>query len=182
MSPRSPLQPLKLCWESEALRLATICQRSDSGAGEKLDRCAEGRETSWILNGLSAGLGSRELEAGSQNPEAMRRASGEGSLPGVSAVQRLKRGWGWGGVGIGWLAGGLALISPQNLRRARRDLGPGAALHWTFIRMLGQTTSDSGVWVQGPSCEYLAQRQHRVHLFDHLGGQVEASTLLCHIP
>lgn len=56
-----------------------------------------------------------------------------------------------------------------NIFRERRDLGPGAALHWTFICVLGQTTSDSGVWAQGPSCEGLAQRQHRVHLFDSLG-------------
>lgn len=79
----------------------------------------------------------------------------------------------------GWWA---CTLSVPNIYGERRDLGPGAALRWTFICMLGQTTSDSGVWVQGPSCEDLAQRQHRVHLFDHLGGEVEASALLCHIP
>lgn len=90
---------------------------------KKLDRCAGGRETSWIPNGLSAGPGSRELEAGSQNPEAMRRASGEGSLPGVSAVPGLKRG---GGGGIGWLAGGRALYqSPKSTKSAGTlDQGP----------------------------------------------------------
>lgn len=188
-----PLQPLKLGWESEALRLATICPRLDSRAGKSCIGVPEVERLLGSQTDCMQDLGSREL--GGRTPEAMHRAGSEGRCAelvvktgGGIALQECPQFWDsdhgrhGGGAGGGSAGRGQAFIlSVPNIYREHRDLAPGAALHWTFICVLGQTTSDSGFWVQGPSYEDLAQRRHRVHVFDHLGERWrEAPTLLCH--
>lgn len=78
---------------------------------------------------------------------------------------------------------GVHLTSPRHLprdtrKRGTRDLGPGNSLLWTFICLLGHTTLESGY-------RALLARifAHRVQSSgnDHLGGEAEASALLCHI-